>query len=316
MIGPDLFPLRLHLLADVGAVLAAGVELTALGWIDGAGDIAFQEDGVLLCVGVGGRDGSQEGDGVGVGGVVKELNGVGQLDEVTQIHDTDAVADMLDDREVVGDEEVGKVVPLFQVLEEVDDLGLDGHVEGGDRLIADHEAGLDGQAPGDADALALAAGELVGVSMEHVWGQAALLHDLDGVVLLALAVLLEEVVGQQPLADDLTHRHAGVKGGVGVLEDDLHVPAEMAHLVVAEAGQVDAIIAVCFVPRELGVGAVLVPQGVDCSVGSVQVRVQLFELRVELVPLARQGLADAPCVGGVVQIHLEEIPLLLDLLPG
>ena len=48
----------------------------------------------------------------------------------------------------------------LEVGQQVEDLGLDRHVEGRDRLVADEQVGLGHQGPGDADALALAAGEL------------------------------------------------------------------------------------------------------------------------------------------------------------
>ncbi len=49
--------------------------------------------------------------------------------------------------------------------EQVDHLGLDGEVEGGDRFVGYDEAGPHRQGAGDADALALAAGELVGIAV-------------------------------------------------------------------------------------------------------------------------------------------------------
>ena len=69
---------------------------------------------------------------------------------------------MADDFEVVGDEEVGEAEVGLEVGEEVEDLGLDGDVEGGDGFVADDELGAQGQGAGDADALALAAGEFGG----------------------------------------------------------------------------------------------------------------------------------------------------------
>ena len=45
--------------------------------------------------------------------------------------------------------------------QQVDDLRLDRDVERRDRLVGDQELGLDDERPGDADALALPAGELV-----------------------------------------------------------------------------------------------------------------------------------------------------------
>ena len=54
---------------------------------------------------------------------------------------------------------------LLQVLQQVDDLRLDRHVERGDRLVGHQQLGAQGERPGDADALALAAGELVRVAV-------------------------------------------------------------------------------------------------------------------------------------------------------
>src|SRR3546814_15681746 len=47
----------------------------------------------------------------------------------------------------------------LQVLQEVQHLRLDRHVERGDRLVADQELGPKRERAGDADALALPAGE-------------------------------------------------------------------------------------------------------------------------------------------------------------
>ena len=68
---------------------------------------------------------------------------------------------MLHHGEVVGDEDQREVHFPLQFEQQVDDLGLDGYVQGGHRLIADDEAGLEGDGARDADALPLAAGELV-----------------------------------------------------------------------------------------------------------------------------------------------------------
>ena len=62
--------------------------------------------------------------------------------------------------------------PLLQLHEQVDDLRLDRDVERRHRLVADEQARLERQRAGDADALALAAGELVRVALGHVGQQA------------------------------------------------------------------------------------------------------------------------------------------------
>ena len=61
----------------------------------------------------------------------------------------------------MADEEYREAEELLEVLEEVQHLGLDGDVEGGGRLVADEEPGPGREGPGDRDALALTARELV-----------------------------------------------------------------------------------------------------------------------------------------------------------
>ena len=68
---------------------------------------------------------------------------------------------MPDDVEVVRDEDVGEPELALQVLEQVEDLRLHRDVERRDRLVADDQLRVDGERAGDADALPLAAGELV-----------------------------------------------------------------------------------------------------------------------------------------------------------
>ncbi len=75
-------------------------------------------------------------------------------------HDDGVLRDRPHDAEVVRDEEVGQPGVGLDVGEQLEHLGLDRHVEGARRLVADEQLGLGGQSPGDADALALAAGEL------------------------------------------------------------------------------------------------------------------------------------------------------------
>jgi hypothetical protein len=61
----------------------------------------------------------------------------------------------------VRDEQVGQAELVLQVVEQVDHAGLDRDVERRDRLVEHQQLRAEGQRAGDADALALAAGELV-----------------------------------------------------------------------------------------------------------------------------------------------------------
>ena len=156
---------RLGRLADVGGEPAARVEPAAGRRVDGAGHVALEHD--LLAggrqVGVGDGHGRQQGLGVGVHRPLVQLLGRRDLDDLPQVHDRDPVRDVPDHAQVVGDEDVGQAQLVLQVVEQVDDLGPDGHVQGRDRLVGDDQPGIQGQGPGHADALALPAGELVRV---------------------------------------------------------------------------------------------------------------------------------------------------------
>lgn len=54
---------------------------------------------------------------------------------------------------------------------------MDGDVEGGDGFVGEDEFGLRGEGAGDGDALALAAGELVGVFFHAAGVEADGLHE-------------------------------------------------------------------------------------------------------------------------------------------
>ena len=65
------------------------------------------------------------------------------------------------------DEQDREAEPLLQVLQEGQDLRLHGDVERRDRLVGDEHLGFERERAGDADALALAAGEFVRVAVER-----------------------------------------------------------------------------------------------------------------------------------------------------
>ena len=133
---------------DVHTLGAAGVEGAALGGIHGAGHIALQHRlcGVLLSDLQSGNGGQQR-IGIGVKRVVEKLLALGQLADVTQVHDHDAVTEMLDHTQVMGDEKVGEMFLLTELIEKLEDLGLDGDVQGRDRLVEHHEFGVQGDGP-------------------------------------------------------------------------------------------------------------------------------------------------------------------------
>ncbi len=104
------------------------------------------------------------------------------LDRLAGIHHAEPVADVEDQAEVVADEQHRGAVLVAEVLDQIDDAGLDRHVERGGGFVEDQERGLRHQRHGDDDALLLAARKLVRIGVEDAVGvgQAHVGHDLAG----------------------------------------------------------------------------------------------------------------------------------------
>ena len=86
----------------------------------------------------------------------EHLFGTAFLNDLAAIHHNHAFAEIADDREIVGDKHQREVHLRRELAKELDDLRLDGNVEGGDALVGDDQFRVDGQRAGDAGALALA----------------------------------------------------------------------------------------------------------------------------------------------------------------
>jgi hypothetical protein len=171
--------------------------------------------------------------------VGEQLGLVGYLDDAAEIHHGDAVADMGDDRKVVRDEEIGKAVVALQVDQQIDHLRLDGDVKRGDRLVAHDQARAKRERARDADALALAAGELMREILHLVRPQANLPEQLGDARLFCLAA--GKPVHAERLADDVARGHARIERGERVLEHDLHRAAHRAHVGLAQRRDIGAV---------------------------------------------------------------------------
>ena len=142
------------------------------------------------------------------------------LDDVAAAHHGDRVGDVVDDREVVGHEEVGEPERLLQILEQVQDLRLHGDVERRDGLVADQHARLERQRAGDAEPLPLPAGEGMRIAPQRALIEPDHVEQLLG----ALVALVRgaDVVDAQGLGQDLVDGHARIERRERVLEHELH----------------------------------------------------------------------------------------------
>ncbi len=81
-------------------------------------------------------------------GRVVDVVASADLDDLAEVHHGDPVGDVADHRQVVGDEQVRQPELVLQLLEQVDDAGLDADVERRHRLVEHDEARARGPAPG------------------------------------------------------------------------------------------------------------------------------------------------------------------------
>ena len=108
----------------------------------------------------------------------------------------------------MGDQHHRHAEAVLHVLQQIEDLRLDGDVERGGRLVGDDEFRLAGQRHRDHDALAHAAGELVRVIMQAAGGIGDL-HQLEHVDGAGQRVLVgKTLVAAQHLGDLLADRAA------------------------------------------------------------------------------------------------------------
>ncbi len=167
--------------------------------------------------------------------IAEQLLLAGQFDQASEVHHAHLVAHMAHHRQVVRDEKVSEAALALQVLHDVEHLGLHAHVQRRGRLVAHQEFRLGRQRPGDRNALPLAARELVRV-LRHVERRES--HRLEQFAhpLRQLAAVGDDAVLLHRLADDVFHDPARIQAGVGVLEDHLDAPAQLAPLRRLERG--------------------------------------------------------------------------------
>ena len=166
------------------------------------------------------------------------LGGPG-LHEHPRVHDVHALAHAGDDAEVVRDQDQRRVVLGDEVAQEVEDLGLNRHVERRRRLVGDQELRLARKGHCDHRPLPHPARELV-----RIVPQPRLrVGDADAVEQLCSALLrialVHAEVGFEHLADLAADRQNRVQARHRVLEDHRDLPpADAAELLVGKLQQV------------------------------------------------------------------------------
>jgi hypothetical protein len=136
----------------------------------------------------------------------------------------------------VGNHQNRKSLPFMQIAQQFEYLGLNSHIKGGDRLVADKNVRFKNQRPGDCDTLALAGTQLRGPPLLRVPVQPYQLKVMTRSFQLFVTAALIKVA--QRLHDKAQRRVARVKARPCVLKNNLDMAAQAAPCAAGQRGNV------------------------------------------------------------------------------
>lgn len=106
--------------------------------------------------------------------------------------------------QIVSNKHVRKSHLVLQVSQQIQDLRLNGHIQGRHWLIAYNELWVHRQSSCNTDTLAAAAIKLMGIGVEESGLQSDRLHQFK-YPFLALGLVCDDAIDQQGFSDDLAH---------------------------------------------------------------------------------------------------------------
>src|SRR5438093_437689 len=125
------------------------------------------------------------------------------------------------------DEQIGQLQFPLEIVEEVQDLCLDRHIEGRDRFVAHDQLRSERQRPSHTDPLTLAPREFVREPVVMLGVESDELHQFLNLALDLVAS--DDLVEMERRPDDASDGLPGVERRVRILEDHLHLAADLAE---------------------------------------------------------------------------------------
>jgi hypothetical protein len=169
----------------------------------------------------------EKGPRVFVLGPFKHVPGRTVLDEGAVVHDRDSLADLANDLEVVRYQDQRELVLLSQFGDQIEDLCLYRHVEGGDRLVEDQQSWPGRKSSGNGDSLAFATRKCSRVLLRGGRRQTDLIEKFGN----AFSTIgwAADGVGDKRLLDDGANPKARIEGQTRILEYCLEPLSQGAH---------------------------------------------------------------------------------------
>jgi hypothetical protein len=173
------------------------------------------------------RDRGDQAARIGVLRPVEDIFCRTLLDDQAALHHGDAVGDVGDHSEIMGDEHHAHALGPLDLADQVEDLGLGGDVERRRRLVGDQQRRLERQRHGDHHALALPAGqaERIGVAQVRGVGKADILEQFEHAPFTGRRVLL--AMDFENFGDLVSDLHQRVQCRKRLLEHHRHGPAAL-----------------------------------------------------------------------------------------
>ena len=130
VIGCDLAEFWLHFGAQANGDRASWVEAAAGRWMQRAGNVACQDNALSQNKRIWHWYRAHQSEGVGMHRIAKQLITICHLNHLAEVHHRNPVTDVLDDAQVVCDKEIRKTEVFLQLLEQIQNLRLDGDIQG------------------------------------------------------------------------------------------------------------------------------------------------------------------------------------------
>ena len=211
-----------------------------LGWQPEPRDLAIKR-----------RHGVHQRNGIGVFWRAQNLTCLTRLHHLAVAHDRDAVSDLCDHADVVGDQHKGDLAAVCEVPDQIKQLVLNGDVKCCGRLVRDDQFGVGTKRESDHNALAHAAEELVRIRLDPLLCvlDPNLFEQIDGAF---VGVGIAEIgMGLDRLDQLIFDRHQRVQAGLRILEDHRNAVAPDGVLLMwCQAAQVG------FAKRQFAIGDV------------------------------------------------------------
>ena len=157
----------------------------------------------------------------------KELGSGSDLDDLALPHHREPVADLCCDLQIMGDEEHGEVQLVLEAGQELQYLRLHRHVQRRYGFVGDQHVRIERESAGDADTLALSAGEFMRQPICGLSRKADKREQLSG---LGQGVLAPHPARHRSIGNGKSDFPPGVGRREGILKNHLNLAAPPAQL--------------------------------------------------------------------------------------